>query len=93
MAFAAVTYVSLEGRDPVESLAVLNDTLAPRLKSLPGFQSARFMQAQDHKTGVGAVIVDTEGHASACLDAMTSERPSEAPPVTSSGIYEVVLEI
>lgn len=93
MAFTAVTYVDLEGRDSVESLKMLNDTLVPRLKSLQGFQSARFLRSRDQKTGVGAVILDTESQATACLDVMTSQRPAQAPPVTSSGIYEVMLEV
>lgn len=93
MAYAAVTYVNLEGRDSVESLRMLNDTLVPRMKSLQGFQSARFLQSRDRKTGIGAVILDTESQATACLDVLTSQRPAQAPPVTSSGIYEVVLEV
>jgi hypothetical protein len=93
MAWAVVTYVNLEGRDQADSMRMLNDMLVPRLKSVAGFQSARFLRSKDEKTGVGAVIVDTESHATACLDVMTSERPADAPPVTSSGIYEVFLEV
>jgi hypothetical protein len=93
MAFAAVTYVNLEGRDSVESLRILNDTLVPMLKSLQGFQSARFLRSEDQKTGAGAVILDTEAQATACLDIMTAQRPAQAPPVTDAGVYEVVLEV
>jgi len=93
MTFAAVTYVSLQGRDRVEGLKLLNDMLVPMLKVQPGFQSARFLASTDGKTGIGSVICDNESHAQACLDTMTANRPPEAPPVTSSAIYEVVLEV
>lgn len=92
MTFAAVTYVSLEGRDAAEGLKMLNEMLVPRLKALAGFQSARFLRSQDGKTGIGSVIFDSESHAEACLDAMTAERPAQAPPVTSASVYEIVLE-
>ena len=93
MTFAAVSYVSLEGRDRAQGLKLLNDMLVPMLKAQPGFQSARFLASPDGKTGVGTVICDNESHAQACLSAMTASRPAEAPPVTSSAIYEVVLEV
>lgn len=93
MTFAAVTYVDLEGRDPAQGLQLLNDMLVPRLKAVPGFQSARFLRSQDEKTGIGSAICDSQRHAEECLSAMTVERPAGAPMVTSSGIYEVVLEV
>jgi hypothetical protein len=93
MTYAAVTYVNLEGRERADGLKMLNDVLVPRIKSLAGFQSARFLSSPDGKSGIGAVICDTESHARACLDAMAIERPAEAPPVTSTALYEVVLEV
>lgn len=93
MTFAAVTYVNLEGRDAAQSLQLLNDMLVPRLKAMPGFQSARFLRSQDGKTGIGSVICDSQGHAQQCLDAMTAERPADAPAVTSAAIYEIALEV
>jgi hypothetical protein len=93
MTFAAVTYVDLEGRDPAQGLRLLNEALVPRMKAMAGFQSARFMRSQDGQTGIGTVICDSSGHAQECLEAMTAERPAEAPPVTSAAIYEVVLEV
>jgi hypothetical protein len=93
MTFAAVTYVDLEGRDPAEGLHLLNDMLVPRLKAMPGFQSARFLRSADGNTGVGSAICDSQGHAQECLRAMTTERPAGAPDVTSSAIYEIVLEV
>jgi len=93
MTFAAVTYVDLEGRDPEQALRLLNETLVPMMKAMPGFQSARFLRSQDGKTGVGSVFCDSPGHAQECLNTMTAERPAQAPPVTSAAIYEVVLEV
>jgi len=93
MTFAAVTYVDLEGFDAPQGLELLNDMLVPRLKVMPGFQSARFLRSQDGKTGIGAAICDNQAHAEGCLSAMTAERPAGAPMVTSSAIYEVVLEV
>jgi hypothetical protein len=93
MTFAAVTYVDLEGRDPAQGLEMLNDMLVPRLKTMPGFQSARFLRSQDGKTGIGSAICDSQGHAQECLNAMTVERPAGAPVVTIASIYEIVLEV
>jgi hypothetical protein len=70
MPFAAVTNVRLEGLDLAEAQKVLWDVLVPGLKALPGFQSARFMQSLDGKTGVGTVIFDTEANATAARNAM-----------------------
>jgi hypothetical protein len=92
MTFSAVTYVDLEGRDAAAGLKMLHEILVPRLKELAGFQGARFLRSLDGKTGIGSVIFDTEGHAEACLQVMSTERPPDAPPVTSASIYEIVLE-
>lgn len=93
MTFAAVTYVDLEGRDPAQAVQLLNDMLVPRLKAMPGFQSARFLRSADGKTGVGSAICDSQGHAQECLDAMTIGRPAEAPAVTSAAVYEIIMEV
>ena len=92
MPFAAVVNVNLEGRDQASGEKLLREVLVPRLQAQPGFRSARFLRSQDGKRGVGAVVFDTEGNAKAGLDAMTTDRPAEAPPVESTAIYEVVLE-
>jgi len=60
---------------------------------MTGFQSARFLRSPDGKTGIGSAICDSKGHAQECLNAMTVERPADAPVVTSAAIYEVVLEV
>ncbi|HWC37524.1 MAG TPA: hypothetical protein VG476_03295 [Acidimicrobiales bacterium] len=92
MPYAAVTNVNLQGRDRELAEKLLREVLVPRLKAQPGFQSARFLRSQDGKAGVGAVLFDTEANAKAGLDAMTTDRPAEAPPVESTAIYELIME-
>jgi hypothetical protein len=72
---------------------MLREVLIPRLQGLAGFQSARFLRSQDGATGIGAAVFDTEANAKAGLDAMTTDRPAEAPPVESAAIYEVIIEV
>jgi hypothetical protein len=93
MPFAAVTTVKLDDRDPAEAQKLLSEVLVPMIKAQPGFQSARFLRSQDGKTGVGAVVFDTESNARLCLDRMATERPPEAPQVESTATYEIVLEV
>jgi hypothetical protein len=88
-----VPTVKLEGLDPAEAQGVLREIQVPRLKSLPGFQSARFVRSLDGQTGVGTVSFDTEENATTALDGMRTQRPPELPPVESSAVYEVVLEV
>ena len=92
MPFVAVTNVNLRERDPAEGVTFLNDVLIPRLKTLPGFQTARFVRSLDGQTGVGAVVFDTESNAKASLETM-ADRPPQAPEIVSSAVYEVVVEV
>jgi hypothetical protein len=89
MPFALVTYVDLEGRDQEEDEQQLRDEAIPRLKSLPGFQTARFLRSTDGKTGVGALIFDSEVNAKGALAA----RPADGPQFQSTEIYELVIEV
>jgi hypothetical protein len=93
MLFAAVTQVNLEGADPAVAGRVLNDWLVPMVKGLGGFRAARFVRSVDGKTGIGTVVFDTQANAEAALDAMLNNRPPEAPPAVSSGVYEVMVEV
>jgi hypothetical protein len=93
VSYAAVTYVNLEGRDPAASQKALEEGLIPLIKTLPGFRAARFLHSLDGKSGVGAVIFDTEANAKAGLDSITNNRPPEAPPIESSALYEVISEV
>ena len=93
MPFAAVTNVNLEARDPADSEEMLREGLIPMIKALPGFQAARFLRSLDGSRGVGAVIFDSEAKAKAALEMMATNRPAEAPPVDSTAVYEVVVEV
>jgi hypothetical protein len=93
MPFAAVTNVKLQGRDAAEGEKFLREVMIPRIKAMPGFQTARFLRSLDGTAGVGSVIFDTESHARAALDDMSKSRPDEAPPVESTAIYELIVEI
>ena len=93
MPFAAVTNVNLEGRERAQAEGFLQEFLVPRIKGLSGFRTARFLRSSDGNTGVGAVIFDTEVQAKAGLDAVATDRPPQAPPVVSTAIYEVIMEV
>jgi heme-degrading monooxygenase HmoA len=93
MSFAAVTNVSLKGRDRTDAEKFLNEVMIPTIKTLPGFETARFLRSTDGTTGVGAVVFDSESNARAGLDAMIAGRPAEAPPVESTAIYELIVEV
>jgi heme-degrading monooxygenase HmoA len=89
MPFAVVTRVNLEGRDQEQDRQRLRDEAIPHLKSLPGFQSARFLGSTDGKTGVGVIVFDSEANAKEALAA----RPPDAGPFESEEIYEVAIEV
>lgn len=92
MAYVAVTNVDLKGRERTEADTFLRDVLIPRMTAQPGFQNARFGRSLDGTQGIGAVVFDTESNAKAGLDAMATNRPSDAPPVVSTTIYELIAE-
>jgi heme-degrading monooxygenase HmoA len=89
MPFAVVTRVNLEGRDQEKDRQRLKDEGIPHLKSLPGFQGARFLRSTDGKTGVGVIIFDSEVNAKEALAA----RPPDAAPFESEEICEVAIEV
>jgi hypothetical protein len=93
MPFASVVHVQLTGGDPAAGEQMLREQLIPRLQTLSGFESARFLRTSDGTTGMGVVVFDTEDHATIGLDAMVNDRPTEAPSVASSTVYEVFLEV
>jgi hypothetical protein len=92
MPFAIVSTVNLEGQDLTASKERLIEAI-PRMKARPGFHTARFVRSLDGTRGVGMLIYDTQANAQAVLDIMTTDRPADAPPVISSAVYEVVLEV
>ena len=95
MSFAFVTQVQFqEGSDPVVGQKLLESDVIPRVKSQAGFQKGTWFRNTDGKTGIGAVVFDTEANARAAVEAFGSQpRPAEAPTITSTGVYEVVAEV
>jgi hypothetical protein len=94
MSFASVVHVQpAGGGDLAGTEKMLREHLIPMLKGQPGFQSARFFRGTDGTTGMGIAVFDTEEHANAGRDAMVNNRPPEAPPVTSSAVYEIFVEV
>ena len=92
MPFAAVTTVKFESNAD-QGQKMLEEVLIPRLKGLAGFQRARFMRSLDGTTGVGAATFDTEANAKAALEAVSKDRPPEAPTIQNQTVYEVFLEV
>ena len=93
MPYAFVVNVEFEpGGDPAEAQRMLAEDIVPRIKAQPGFQSGTWLRAVDQKTGMGAVIFDTEANASAALSTIPAERPPNAPKITNSAVYEVVFQ-
>ncbi|HZP28490.1 MAG TPA: hypothetical protein VFC99_06030 [Acidimicrobiia bacterium] len=93
MPFASVVHVQFTGDgDPAAGEKMLREQLVPRLRSQSGFQGARFYRRADGAVGMGVAVFDTEEQAKAGEDVMVNDRPSEAPTVTSSAVYEIILE-
>lgn len=67
---------------------VLDDSVIPEVKELPGFQTATWMN-DGAGTGLCVVVFDTEEHAKAAVTPLT---PANGPTVIASGIYEVEVE-
>jgi hypothetical protein len=94
MPFASVVHVQLTGAGgPTAGEQMLREQLIPRLKAQSGFQSARFFRTPDGTIGMGVAVFDTEERAKTGHDAMVNNRPPEAPPVTSSAVYEMFIEV
>ena len=94
MSFASVVQVQLSGAGgPAAGEQMLREQLVPKLQDQSGFQGARFFRTSDGSAGMGVAVFDTEEHAKAGHDAMVNERPPGAPPVASSAVYEIFLEV
>ena len=90
MAHALVTKVNLEGRSPEEATKLLNEQVIPMAKGLDGFQRGVWVRSADGSTGMGIVAFDSEESAKAAQEGLAANRPSDAPPITSSEIWDVV---
>jgi hypothetical protein len=93
MPFAAVIYTNLEGVAPEARLQFLNEQVVPMLKESPGFRTARFLRSVDGSSGAAATIFDTEAQAQAQLDRINTNPPPGGPQITSSALFEVILEV
>ena len=93
MPFAVVIYTNLEGVTPEERLRFLNEQVVPMQKEMPGFRTARFLRSRDGAIGAAASIFDTEAGAQALLDRIDTNPFPEAPPITSTAVFEVILEV
>ena len=89
MPYALVTHVNLEGRPREEGERLLNEQIVPTVKQAPGFQRGVWLRTQDGLTGMGVVVFDTEESATSAREAMRTQRPADAPPITSSEMFEV----
>jgi hypothetical protein len=89
MAYALVTQVNLEGRDAEESERLLNETVIPTVRQLPGFVRGVWLRSEDGSTGTGIVVFESEDQAVSARDGMGSMRPADAPPITSAEIHVV----
>lgn len=81
--------MNLEGRKPEEAERLLNEQVIPMVKQLPGFQRGVWLRSEDGSTGMGILVFDSEEHAGAARDGMSTMRPADAPPVTSAALYGV----
>ena len=89
MTHAVAVTVKIEtDSDLTHRRSVLNDSIIPEVKELPGFQKATWMN-DGAGTGLCIVVFDTEEHAEAAVTPLT---PANGPTVITSGIYEVEVE-
>lgn len=64
-----------------------------RRSSASPFKTAPFLRSLDGNPGLGAVMFDTEADAKAGLESMRANRSFEAPPIESTTIYELIVEV
>ena len=89
MTHAVAITVKIEtDSDIAHRRTILDDSVIPEVKELPGFQKATWMN-DGAGTGLCIVIFDTEEHAKAAVTPLT---PSNGPAVITSDIYEVEVE-
>jgi hypothetical protein len=69
--------------------AILNDFVVPEVKALPGFQKGTWMN-DGVGTGTCVVVFDSEDNAKSAVAALT---PVGGPPVISSAVCEVEIEV
>ena len=93
MPFAVVIYSNLEGVALEERLTFLNEQVVPRVKERSGFRTARFLRSLDGATGIASLLFDTEADAQAQLDFVATNPLPGGPTITSTAVFEVILEV
>ena len=90
MAYSAVIQVKIDpDSDREHRHSILNDFVIPEARALSGFETGLWMN-DGGGTGTCIVVFDTEDHAKAALGPLT---PAGGPPVISSGIHEVEVQV
>jgi hypothetical protein len=90
MAHAVVILVKLDPNSDFEHrYTILSEFIIPEVKAMPGFKKATWMN-DGAGTGTSVVVFDTEEHATAALVALM---PANGPPVISSTVQAIELEI
>jgi hypothetical protein len=90
MSYAVVIQVEIDpDSDRQHRHAVLNEFVLPETRALPGFEKGIWMN-DGAGTGACVVVFDSETHARNAIDSLT---PAGSPPILTSGVYEVELEV
>jgi hypothetical protein len=89
VSYAVVMQVNLVG-DAAEGMKLLDEVVIPHAKEQPGFQRGTWMH-NEARTGTGVIVFDTEGHASAAMDAL--QPPPGGPTVINCAVFEVAREV
>jgi hypothetical protein len=90
VAYAVVIQVTIDpDADREHRHAILTDFVLPQTRELPGFDKGIWMN-DGAGTGTCVVLFDSELHARNAIDSLT---PAGGPPVITSGVHEVELEV
>ena len=89
MAHAFIAHVDLSGLDRQESEQMLHERVIPMVTQLPGFERGVWLRSEDGATGMGIVVFDSEANAKSAMAGVEAGRSEDAPPVTSTALYEV----
>jgi hypothetical protein len=90
MSYAVVIQVAIEpDSDRQHRQAILNEFVLPQTKALPGFEKGMWMN-DGAGTGTCVVLFDSELHAQTAIDSLT---PAGGPPIVTSGVHEVEVEV
>ena len=88
MAHAVVMQVNLVG-DAEEGMKMLDEVVIPLAKAQPGFERGTWMH-NEAGTGTGVMVFDTEGHASAAMNAL--QPPPGGPTVINCAVFQIARE-